>query len=661
MVLQQPSVRLTVISIIVLLSILKELECHSGSGRDHSNAAEGKPTLYLLALAPYPDPVFKPAWDGGPGLIPAARLAIEQVNNRSNILSDYNLKLIERQTDCNYFDAKALIAYTEEVFHSGKNIVGIIGPACSSAALKLGPLSGPDKAAMVQVTIGTSPDLTNRSQLPYTFSTLSSTYSYTATLLDLLSMQNWKQIVVLHDLNAYYISTLNALEDELERRNKSGVISFSSVLFDTYLPLTQIKDSDNRLILALVEPALARKLMCLAYQDEYRVLFPTYQWVFLDRTIDEAKDISFTYQGTSYSCSEEELKIAMEGSILLSYKLVTTTPDEPTVSELTYYEYEREYIKKVEEHERELRTMWPNYTISAQPYATAYHDAAWVMALALNNSVQPLKATGINLFDYQPGRKDVTEVIRQQLEGLDFNGVLGRINFDPTTGQPTSLIDLFQVKDKTMLPIGYFNTVSILSYYNGTFIEDSFQYMYSDIVITRAVFIVVLFVTAVQAIFAVCFQLINIVYSHAKPIRASSPALNHLIFSGYYLLVVSVIAYALVGFSPPSNGVIGGTICNSVLWSMDIGLTLILGTVCVKTWRIYRIFTHFNNPGNILLFDRALIIMVVILLLPTIIIGLGQILIAPVLIKETDVKISGDNNLLKIGIRVECDYSGTAI
>ena len=445
--------------------------------------------------------------DGGPGLIPAARLAIEQVNNRSNILNDYNLKLIERQTECNYFDAKAFIAYTEEVFHSGKNIVGIIGPACSSAALKLGPLSGPDKAAMVQVTIGASQDLTSRSQLPYTFSTLSSTYSYTATLLDLLSMQNWKQIVVLHDLNAYYISTLNALEDELERRNKSGVISFSSVLFDTYLPLTQIKDSDNRLILALVEPALARKLMCLAYQDEYRVLFPTYQWVFLDRTIDEAKDTSFTYQGTSYSCSEEELKIAMEGSILLSYKLVTTTPDEPTVSELTYYEYEREYIKKVEEHERELRTMWPNYTISAQPYATAYHDAAWAMALALNNSVQPLKATGINLFDYQPGRKDVTEVIRQQLEGLEFNGVLGRINFDPTTGQPTSLIDLFQVKDKTMLPIGYFNTVSILSYYNGTFIEDSFQYMYSDIVITRAVFIVVLFVTAVQAIFAVCFML----------------------------------------------------------------------------------------------------------------------------------------------------------
>ena len=64
MVLQQPSVRLTVISIIVLLSILKELECHSTSGRDHSNAAEGMPTHYLLALAPYPDPVFKPACPG---------------------------------------------------------------------------------------------------------------------------------------------------------------------------------------------------------------------------------------------------------------------------------------------------------------------------------------------------------------------------------------------------------------------------------------------------------------------------------------------------------------------------------------------------------------------------------------------------------------------
>ena len=158
--------RLTFLITVIILSVegCQPLTINSESYTENVGSRQPR-TLYLLALAPYPDLKatgrFKPAWTGGPGIIPAARLAVKQINQNKSILPNYNLSLIERDSGCNDLHEKALVAFTSEIFHSGKHIVGIIGSPCSQETLKLGYLSGPNRAAMVQVTIATSLLLAN--------------------------------------------------------------------------------------------------------------------------------------------------------------------------------------------------------------------------------------------------------------------------------------------------------------------------------------------------------------------------------------------------------------------------------------------------------------------------------------------------------------------
>uniref|UniRef100_A0AAV2K533 Uncharacterized protein n=1 Tax=Knipowitschia caucasica TaxID=637954 RepID=A0AAV2K533_KNICA len=55
----------------------------------HSPAALGKKKLYIGALFP-----MSGGWPGGQACLPAAQMALDLVNNRSDILPDYELELI---------------------------------------------------------------------------------------------------------------------------------------------------------------------------------------------------------------------------------------------------------------------------------------------------------------------------------------------------------------------------------------------------------------------------------------------------------------------------------------------------------------------------------------------------------------------------------------
>ena len=98
------------ILLLVTLVSLKSVVCV------HENE-----TLYLLALAPYPDgglrkqcpdpdqfsppgwvdPVelISPRWTVVPAVIPVARLAVDHINDRSDVLGDYTLKSWKQTRD----------------------------------------------------------------------------------------------------------------------------------------------------------------------------------------------------------------------------------------------------------------------------------------------------------------------------------------------------------------------------------------------------------------------------------------------------------------------------------------------------------------------------------------------------------------------------------
>ena len=51
--------------------------------------------LNVLVLVPWPDSRPYAGWDGGLDLLPGARIAIQEINNRSDILREYTITAIE--------------------------------------------------------------------------------------------------------------------------------------------------------------------------------------------------------------------------------------------------------------------------------------------------------------------------------------------------------------------------------------------------------------------------------------------------------------------------------------------------------------------------------------------------------------------------------------
>lgn len=257
------------------------------------------------------------------------------------------------------------------------------------------------------------------------------------------------------------------------------------------------------------------------------------------------------------------------------------------------------------------------------------------MAISLNSSIKPLKEKNLSLLDYRPQRREITEVIKQQFYApeLDFNGMSGRIRFDSSTGHSISFIDFFQVLNGTSYSLGYFNpfTPGIVSHGNGTFISDSFPIRYVKVSVVALA--IVLAITAVLLGMTIFLHVINVVCWRHKSIKASSPPLNHLIFSGCYLMVVSITVFALLEAFPPRNLVVGGVLFNTMIWSSVVSFGLVFGTVFVKTWRLYRIFTHFRSPGHFLNNSR-LIAAVLITLLPLLILSTVVTIVDPALYKE---------------------------
>ena len=62
-----------------------------------------KSTLYLVSFLPYSDPrpTFQSTWEDAEEIVPSGYLALEQINNRTDILKDYTIELIESDGGCN--------------------------------------------------------------------------------------------------------------------------------------------------------------------------------------------------------------------------------------------------------------------------------------------------------------------------------------------------------------------------------------------------------------------------------------------------------------------------------------------------------------------------------------------------------------------------------
>ena len=638
---------------LLLLFFLLLLLCTFSTGL--TNSSEERQTLYILAMVPFPDPE-KPAWarpdyDAAHSLLPAAQFAVDQINNRSDILQDYNLELLEGDSGCEVVTT-TYVNQVEQLLYSGKTVIGIVGPACSEATLSFAALEKKMNLDVVHVTTGSIPLLDDRTKYPNTFGIISSSTTHVDVIFELMQQNGWVNVAVLYDLlRPYYIETFKVFQDKLKDycKESEANITFSGGITETFLPLQEISKKGTRVIVVMSSTVPAHKLLCLA--SHKNMTFPAYQFVFQDRRLEHfITEVTVTQGSETYTCTKEKMMKAIEGSILLHFGLTSVANETVTVSQLTVEQVQDEYQERLQQRREEL-----NMTLNHTDFAYAFYDAVWAMALSINNSIPLINETQKdNMLEYD---SPLFTNISREFYNLKFQGATVTIEFDNQTGRVSSIVDVHQVKSSNISPIKIkeWNGTHLINIANttGEFIEDKFN---STIVLLHpAITAVGLLVSTIAFLLTAVFQVINIAYCKRKSIKASSPRLNHMIFSGCYLITAAVFIYTIqAAFLPQfsSDIVIGSVFCNVFAWCWHIGYTLILATILVKLWRLNYVF--FNSFKKQYLTDEVLVIVVVVILTLELVLCIAWAAYTP-LVERRKTDLNVEKDMPVVIVKLECE------
>ena len=95
-----------------------------------------------------------------------------------------------------------------------------------------------------------------------------------------------------------------------------------------------------------------------------------------------------------------------------------------------------------------------------------------------------------------------------------------------------------------------------------------------------------------MVIIAMPIQIINITFRKHSTIKATSPNLNHLIFLGCYLTTIGAVLYITSEtWAYTLNSHMMSNLCTALPWFLGVGTTVVIGTILIKTWRLYYIYS----------------------------------------------------------------------
>ena len=558
--------------------------------------------LHVLVFNPHPDPSGKVVWPGGPSLFSAAQLAADMINNRTDILPTYSLQLVDGDSGC-VIRQRATYTFVQEVYHRN-DIIGVLGPACSIAATEIGELVGHPNIHLVAITIANGLQLKNKYHNMLRM--ISSTTLYSQALFKLMQFNGWKNSAVIYNLQqGYFVSAYSSFVNTVSAEYNLYQLAVEGNTF----PLDFIHNKVNA-IFVFADSVYIKHLLCLAFQSKWSLIYPNYQWIFLETHENVfLDDVEFSYDGQTYSCSKEDMIVASNRTIILRFRLQKENKTDPTDVGLTYNEFFRLYESYLSDYLNKTNTAREDVTKDADDWAATYFDSMWALGLALNRSDAIFRNRNMSLRDYHYDNPAFTSLIREQLlVSTNFEGLSGNIYFHNDSLEVPSVVDIFQTNPKYIglnFRIGYYyeEDLIISDSKNASFVSATRKEL--KIVSTMAV--AIFFPLALLLLFLIILlHIVYCVFRKSKPIKAQSPNFSNFIFSGCYLLILSAILETVkaanwTGIEDVDSStfrILMGSICNLIMWSLTLGTCLIFGTVCALSWRLYRIFQKFSDPGS---------------------------------------------------------------
>lgn len=550
-------------------------------------------TLKLLVSLPFPNskfPRFNPSWNEGDRILPALYLAIDQINNRTDLLPHHQLELVRVDGGCDIASTTVVSTAIGLFNMDGNRIVGMIGPGCSASSLLSGHVLNQPEIEIVHIHGGGSLLLSNRSTYTNSLGILGSTRFYVDHSVVLLKRNGWHNIAILFESGRIYYRS--AKEDFVKTLNDdvdyNVTIRFESPVYSTFYPLNGVRESLSRIIFLFTELYHTRRILCLAYHKG--LFYPAYQWIIFDHRLHEivnassSENITFSYDGKTYSCSPSALlDITLEAAFIMYHQL-SLKSEKSTLANISFDEFLKLYNERAY-----------SFNVPASVWAYSFYDAVWAWALVL----QRLIASDPNIFhEFEYGNKTIASLVLEHFYDFQFVGMSGSIAFNRNSGFFDRPVDLYQIIDGKERRTASHNGTHILLIKNiahQKLISDIVQADTSVSLILIVFFAVLLFLWFSVLVF---LHVLTVVYRNWNSVKASDPKLTHFAFSGAYLLVFALMLHLFLQVKEHPDHV-AGSVCHAVwVWMLPMGFTLLIGTVIIRTWRLYRIFTHYMYPGR---------------------------------------------------------------
>ena len=503
----------------------------------------------------------------------AAELAVDLINNRSDILPGYKLELLKKEGGCTTFN---YVSFFQDLLYSNRKIVGIVGPGCSESSYAVGiQIARPD---LSMISVGLSSTL-QTGVLTNSFSLLNP-IDYAHALLKMIEKNRWTRLFAVYDITSNYsVHIFNHFVTNLPKNVNLNhqPLHNSTINFD---PIGEDRECiDNpRVFIIIAGSSLTTGILCWFHTGNYTFPYTAFQFVLVGRVMDEIVN-------SAIACnSSMSVRDQLNGAIFLRHKLNTTTST--TVSGLSFEQFTNEYSERINQHNSS--SLDPSF------YGAFYFDAVWTQVLALNATM----GNGFNLSKYHYGNTDFSNKIRENLLSLNFTGVSGEVKFNETTRFVDRTVDIYQVRSSSMQRLEYYDSLEDRIHTYG---DDSINYIDSKFkaVSARMVLgIVMLVVFTLLAFGLIALQIMTLAYKNHPSIKATSPKVHFLSYIGCYVILIGCVLKTV------GNCFHLSSINNPCLidhWSefvIGIGSTLLFASLTSVTFRMYRIFVCYMHPGR---------------------------------------------------------------
>ena len=546
--------------------------------------------LKLLVLVPWPSDRDDAGWDAGLDLLTGGRVAVNEINNTTDLLKDYHIELpvpeYGHEACALRETSQGLVNFVQYSMYPPGQILAVLGLYCSTSTKEISSLAGHKSVQLIQLSAANSPifdseinktfsdDVIRQSGYPHLWRFLVSASVYADMIIELVNMYNWNDIVLLYTTDSnFYVGIGEALSNQL---SDNILLSLTTEVQFHDKTLDRIRNEGGRIIFVAANSMETASLLCRA--AERGMLYPDYMWIITDYVL--------SFLESANQCDNALLHHALNGSLLSYFSLEPHNKIMKLINGDTYSSYKSEYYKELDIVAEEY-----NQTLSGDhQYAGLLYDQVWACALALNNSLPELSRRNLSVSDIGSlGYSEAKEILEKELSQLDFRGASGRIRFN-NKREVSTPIDIYQVINGQQELVGncIVDNSSVVLYCNITLIEtppsSNFDKVYASLSLAIAV---PLFVIAIIVLLSVTGILLLFLYNRNQPeIKAYSWNLTLLQFLACYILCITMI-YSIVQSIFPHVAY-----CYIFLPFLFNGIFLILITMFLKILRVYRLFNN---------------------------------------------------------------------